>query len=126
MGEYYPLKQLKVLKLNNNQLKVLHQNTFEHVKQIERLQLGFNPFDEIGSSTQNALKTLKRLQYLDLAGCNLETLPDDLFSGQNKKLESLDLSENLFLHIPTAILKVQSLEVLFFNANPILELRSSR
>lgn len=126
MGQYYPLKNLKVLKLSYNKLKVLHQNMFEHISQIEQLHLGYNPFEEINASTQKALKTLTKLHHLNLTCCNLETLPDDLFTGRFKRLESMDLSENFFLNAPNALLKLPSLEVLYLNANPILELYSSR
>lgn len=126
MGQYYPLKTLKVLNLSSNKLKVLHQNLFEHISQVEQLHVGYNPFAEINSSTQKALKTLKNLHHLNLSCCNLETLPDDLFSGRFKRLESLDLSENLLLKAPKALLKLSALEVLNMNANPILELFSSR
>lgn len=127
MGNYYPLNGLKLLKLNHNKLKVLHQNTFDHIQQIEQLDLSYNPLGaEISSSTQNALKSLKNLQQLNLAGCSLEKLPDELFSERFRGLETLDLSENLFLHIPKALQNLKSLECLYLNENPFLELRSTR
>lgn len=126
VGEYHPLKKLKVLKLNDNKLKVLHQNAFEHINQIEELYLGYNPLGEIATSTQIALKNLKKLRHLDLSCCNLEKLPNDLFFGQFEKLEILDLSENLFTIVPKVLQDLASLEILYFNGNPILELDAKK
>lgn len=123
MGQYKPLKNLKVLNLSQNKLKVLHKNTFEHIKQIEELHLGYNGFGEINSSTKSALKMLKQLKFLNLSCCSLETLPDDFVF---ERLEYLDLSENLFLNAPDVLVKLKSLEVLYMNANPILELHTTR
>lgn len=126
VGEYYPLKKLKILKLNSNNLKVLHQNSFNHIKNIEELHLASNQLEEVGSSTQIALKALHHLRILNLSCTKLEDLPDDLFSGHFKKLEILDLSENFFLTIPRTIQDLSSLETLYFSSNPILELDGKR
>lgn len=55
----------------------------------------------------------------------LEDLPETFLVHSNE-LESLDLSENLFTIVPDALQYAPALEVLFFNANPILELNSER
>lgn len=62
MDGYYPLKAMKILKLDDNKINHLDAYIFQHMENIEELYLGNNPFGNIDSDTATALASLANLK----------------------------------------------------------------
>lgn len=60
--EYMPLEMLRELRLDHNKLHTLNQNIFEHMTQIEILDLSHNPFKVIDHHTVVAIVELTNLK----------------------------------------------------------------
>lgn len=121
---YEPLKFLKTLNLGNNRLHTLNPDLFEHFPNLENLSLESNPFMVLDHLTTQAisgvssLKVLREIlfsfvlkclwqpfsspQFLDLSYMELTVLPEHIFHAP-RKLESLNLTGNLFKILPQAL-----------------------
>ncbi|KAK4878390.1 hypothetical protein RN001_010896 [Aquatica leii] len=121
-GNNYPLRSLKVLKLDNNRLHTLNDDLFEHLEQVlEVLDLSYNPFKVLDLQTTIAIGSIIYLKELDLSYTGIKSIPDS-FLHTPKHLKLLDLSGNSFTSVPQGLTDVHTLETLIFNANPIVNL----
>lgn len=59
---YEPLKNMKTLRLGNNQLHSLDSDLFEHLPNLEELYLDNNPFTVIDHSSTVAISTIPHLR----------------------------------------------------------------
>lgn len=59
---YYPLKAMRILRLDYNKIKHLDADIFQHMENIEELYLGNNPLGNIDSDTAAALGSLGYLK----------------------------------------------------------------
>lgn len=119
--EYFPLKSLRTLDLNNNKLHSLNADVFEHIDELEVLILNNNPLKVIDTHTLTAVASLIQLRILDLSYTQIKDLPE-YFLHTPKYLTVLDLSTNNFDTIPKALEETHALETLYFNNNPIQNL----
>ena len=136
------LQQLEYLNLEKNQIKSLDDNDFANMSNLRRLKLANN---EIESISETAFQNSSQLQFIDISNNKISKLKSDLFNGilrlqldashnqissipdtlfEKRKvfrLESLDLSHNLFTEIPVNVLTHQyfSLETLKISHNNI-------
>lgn len=60
--EYLPLKSMIILRLANNKLHTLHQDIFEHIVNLQILDLHGNPLKIIDSQTLMAISGLRSLR----------------------------------------------------------------
>lgn len=110
----FPLT-LKVLTLNNNQLKTLN----ESLLQLEELYWLFISNNKL-SSLSGELDGLKSLELLIVANNNIEDLTDSL--GNLKKLTDLDLSNNRIRKLKNDLYGLHSLRKLNLSHNMIQNL----
>merc|ERR1719410_2371378 len=136
------LQHLEYLNLEKNQIKSLDDNDFANMSNLRRLKLANN---EIESISETAFQNSSQLQFIDISHNKISKLKSDLFNGilrlqldashnqissipdtlfEKRKvfrLESLDLSHNLFTEIPVNVLTHQyfSLETLKISHNNI-------
>lgn len=89
---------LKYLDLSHLNISWLPENIFEFFPTIEVLKLSNNPIRTMENIT-SAIQTLKKLEELDISGCGLQHLPFDSFIGL--RIRSLNLSNNLFMNVPS-------------------------
>ncbi|KAF2888270.1 hypothetical protein ILUMI_17902 [Ignelater luminosus] len=121
-GDNYPLRSLKILKLNKNRLHTLHQDLFEHIEErLEVLDLSDNPFKVLDQQTTIAIGGIIYLKELYLGSTQIKKLPEH-FLHTPKYLKVLDLSGNNFIEVPETLNDSHVLEVLYFNNNPIVNL----
>ncbi|KAB0791581.1 hypothetical protein PPYR_03381 [Photinus pyralis] len=121
-GEDYPLRSLKTLKLDMNDLHTLDQDLFMHVEEIlEVLDLSYNPFKVFDLQTTVAIGGIIYLKELYLRFTHVKQLPDH-FLHTPRHLKLLDLSGNDFTEIPQGLADAQVLETLYFNNNPIVNI----
>jgi hypothetical protein len=78
------------LDLSNNQIKIIKNLNFIHVKSLERLDLSSNEISEI---EPNAFSLLSLLHYLDLSSNQLVVVPANVFAPL-VTLETIKLSNN--------------------------------
>lgn len=81
---------LQQLHLQDNRITSLSEDAFENFDHIEQLYLSNNPIDVI---EDNAFRNLQ-LSRLDLRGCNLQKVGPYSWSGLERQLKFLDLSQN--------------------------------
>lgn len=122
---YEPMRKLKVLRLSRNNLHVLHPDVFVHLVELEELYLDENPFMVIESGTEIAISGIPKLRLLNLADCQLRTLPEQQFHAPRGLLH-LDLRGNLLETIPDAFVFAINLETLILDENPIVRIGSGR
>ncbi|XP_029660763.1 leucine-rich repeat neuronal protein 2-like [Formica exsecta] len=114
---YEPLP-LKVLNLANNILHWLHQSVFEHIADIEVLNLSGNPFGVFDYRTSIAISSLSYLRELDISYCQLKQLPNLQFHNA-KYLKRLNLAGNELAVLPRPLEEAGALEYLSLDDNPI-------
>ncbi|KAF5293047.1 hypothetical protein FQR65_LT11039 [Abscondita terminalis] len=90
-SSYFPLRSLKRLDLEYNELHTLDADTFEHIDELEEVNLSHNPLRVLDAQTVQALTSLVYLKTLNLAYTQLQNLPE-FFLHTPKYLRSLDLS----------------------------------
>ncbi|UJR13490.1 hypothetical protein I4U23_000504 [Adineta vaga] len=93
--------QITTLDLSDNQISIIDSNAFLILKNLKILLLNNNPLGQ-RSLTNNLLKPLKNLQYLDLENTQLENLPSFLFLF-NQQLKSIKLRGNYFRNENTSL-----------------------
>ncbi|XP_053687687.1 leucine-rich repeat neuronal protein 3-like [Sabethes cyaneus] len=116
--EYLPLEKLRVLRLGNNQLHSLDQDLFEHMPNLEELSLESNVFKVIDRLTETAIASVKTLRSLDLSYMELVDIPEYIFNAP-QGLEYLNLTGNLLTTIPEALNYALHLKWLSLDENPI-------
>lgn len=121
----YPLRSVRVFRVSHNILHTLDQDLFEHLDGVEVLDISHNPFDVIDQQTEIAITSLPYLKELDLENTGIGQLPDYILHTP-KFLKVLDLSGNQFTGIPKPLQEAKSLEVLYFNQNPIVNLTEDK
>lgn len=61
-GRDYPLRALKIFRASHNKLHSLDQDLFEHLDNVEILDISYNPFEVIDTPTQIAINSLAFLK----------------------------------------------------------------
>lgn len=122
-GKDYPLRSLKILRLDHNRLHTIHNDAFQHIEQtIEELYLQNNPLKIIDLSTLQAIHGILNLRVLDLSSTDIITLPAD-FLHTPGKLEELYLSNNLITNVTCLGLGMAHvLKRLTLSGNPIVNI----
>ncbi|XP_044018629.1 chaoptin-like [Aphidius gifuensis] len=93
------LAHLQWLDLRFNDIMEIDYDCFKNTNNIQLLLLSHNNIMDIPSES---FRILKKLRILDLSYNKLRALPDNMFS--DIYLESLDLSHNQFMRLPTKTL----------------------
>ncbi|KAJ8706279.1 hypothetical protein PYW08_010905 [Mythimna loreyi] len=119
--EFEPLASLRTLNLAYNDLHSLHPDLFEHMPELEQLDLSGNPLTTIDHVTLIAISSLPMLKVLRLRSCQLDEIPSK-FLHTPRYLERLDISDNLLTKVPQEIEEARDLVYLNLNQNPILQL----
>ncbi|XP_045772075.1 phospholipase A2 inhibitor beta-like [Maniola jurtina] len=113
---------LETLNLGNNQIHSLDRYLFQYTPNLTRLYLNNNPIEILDHVTVLALSSATKLEVLDLAKTDIDSIPLDAFRGL-VNLRQIDLSGNKFATVPESLgLVGSSLQYLTFNNNPIVEL----
>ncbi|XP_061728079.1 leucine-rich repeat neuronal protein 2-like isoform X2 [Cydia pomonella] len=118
---YESLSSMRTLNLSYNQLHSLHQDLFEHLPELNSLDLSGNPLTTIDYVTLMAISSLPMLEDLRLRSCQLTEIPDR-FLHTPRYLEYLDLSDNQLAMVPQELEEARNLVYLNLNQNPIVEL----
>ncbi|CAH1726478.1 unnamed protein product [Aphis gossypii] len=113
---------LKVLKLGFNNIHSLPPNFFQHLTNLENLEVNNNPLMVIDQNTEISLGYLTNLQVLDLSNTGISNFPTNVFSPL-LNVQTLYLNGNQFEKIPKEI-RNMPLAYLNMNANPISNLDS--
>ncbi|EAT46547.1 AAEL002307-PA [Aedes aegypti] len=116
--EYLPMKKLRVLLLGNNNLNSLNPNMFEHLPVLEELSLKDNMFKIIDQMTEFAIGHIMTLRVLDLSCMELLEIPKFMFYSL-LKLQYLNLAGNLLTSVPGALDYAINLKWLSLDENPI-------
>jgi len=109
------LTKLKVLELNNNQIKILPPEIGE-LKSLEVLDIGNNSFKDM----PDMLFSLPNLKTIKLSNNNIEDLPPGI--GNNSNVENLYLDKNQLKLLAKEIGKLEKLRNLDLSLNNISEL----
>ncbi|CAH2268987.1 chondroadherin-like [Pararge aegeria] len=113
---------LETLNLGNNRIHSLDRYLFQYTPNLTRLYLNNNPIEILDHVTILALFSATKLEVLDLAKTDIDSIPLDAFRGL-VNLRQIDLSGNKFVTVPESLgLVGTSLQYLTFNNNPIVEL----
>lgn len=115
---YEPMENLKIIRLNNNQIHALNQDLFEHFPNLEVLSLHTNPIMAIDPLTSNAISSIPNLRFLDLSYLELTEVPKHLFVSP-RELRTLNLTGNLLKTVPEALQFAVNLETLYLDENNI-------
>ncbi|XP_026739840.1 leucine-rich repeat neuronal protein 2-like [Trichoplusia ni] len=111
-------KMMRHLSLAYNDLHTLPQDIFIFMSGLTYLDLSGNPLAYIDQVTMGAISELKNMRELRLSGCELENLPEG-FLRRHRKIQRLDLSDNRFSIIPSALAEAPSLVYLNFDKNAL-------
>ncbi|KAK9876132.1 hypothetical protein WA026_011249 [Henosepilachna vigintioctopunctata] len=120
-GDFYPLRSLRTILLDHNNLHSLNSDLFEHTEHVEQLSLSHNPLKMIDTHTAIAITNLVFLKNLDLSFTQISTLPSS-FLHTPRNIEILNLSGNNFTEVPQELKEAHSLKTLLFNGNPMEKL----
>uniref|UniRef100_A0AC34G245 Uncharacterized protein n=1 Tax=Panagrolaimus sp. ES5 TaxID=591445 RepID=A0AC34G245_9BILA len=104
-------KTLLKLDLSTNKLSAINPSVFQHLVNLEHLDLQQNL--QTNGKFEKFPASLSKLKELYLGECGLAFLEDDAFENL-KQLETLRLSGNKFLSVPTAINVLTNLKVFRF------------
>ncbi|XP_028039276.1 leucine-rich repeat neuronal protein 3-like [Bombyx mandarina] len=119
--QYEPLAAMRVLNLAYNDLHSLNQDLFEHLPQLEELDISGNPLTTIDHVTLIAISSLPMLKVLRMRSCQLTEIPEKFFHTP-LYLSRLDISDNQLTAVPQELEETKNLEYLNLNQNPIREL----
>ncbi|XP_052748969.1 leucine-rich repeat neuronal protein 3-like [Galleria mellonella] len=122
--EYEPLSSMRQLNLAYNDLHSLHQDMFEHLPELEELDLSGNPLTTIDQVTLVAISSLPMLKILRLRSCQLTEIPEK-FLHTPRYLERLDISDNKLTAVPQELEETKNLLFLNLNQNPIVEITAN-
>ncbi|KRT83563.1 hypothetical protein AMK59_3472 [Oryctes borbonicus] len=121
-GFDYPLRSLRILRLDYNELHTLNPDVFQHVdRDIKVLSLSHNPFKVLDQQTVIAITSIVTLEELDISYTELKDLPQ-YFLHTPQYLKKLDLSGNQMTKIPETLEDAHVLEELVMDGNPIANL----
>ena len=126
--------ELKILNLENNQLKASHLWSLVNLLNVETLKLGNNDFSGLSLKAANALNLkeasasqrlaklfefYRNLTYLDMQNSSIAQTP--YFLGLNRTLLSFNLAQNKLCHLNANNLRklYYKLKYLNLNANPL-------
>jgi len=111
------LENLRHLNLSNNQLKILPEDLFFKLNQLETLNLSNNLLEQcpLFYGDNN-----KKLAIINLSHNQLQILPD--FPQQLENLSQIDLSYNQFQIFPNTILHLNSLKIISIDSNQLTEI----
>jgi leucine-rich repeat protein SHOC2 len=114
--EFYSLKNLKYLKLSEN--NILPGNDISSLSTLEYLELS----DGTGNFNMESVMTLKKLKYLSLTDLGIKNIPNKI--GDLTDLSELNISNNKINTIPVEIGKLQNLVILKVGQNELKKLPS--
>lgn len=114
--KFSQLKNLHELWLNNINLYDLPTNIFVNLTQLEKLSLKSNHLRRLPAD----IGYLIELRWLSVEDNELNDLPDSLQDCAN--LSYLNLNGNNFVHIPSVIGKISSLNIVCFQRNAIAQI----
>ncbi|MFT7799730.1 nyctalopin [Arapaima gigas] len=110
------LPSLRYLSLDHNNISFITPGAFKGLPNLLELRMAHNEFIRyLHTRTFTALKRLKRL---DLADCNLFSMPDRIFLEQTV-LQELLCYQNNFRRIPGAIRGMENLTHIYLERNKI-------
>ncbi|KAL0858731.1 hypothetical protein ABMA27_011208 [Loxostege sticticalis] len=113
--------KMRYLSLAHNELHTLPKDAFMFMQELTFLDLSWNPLGLIDQVVMGALTDLPLLKELRLSGCELESLPAGLLRRQ-RRLQRLDISNNMFTTVPDVLAEAINLVYLNFNRNLITNL----
>ncbi|CAB3257480.1 unnamed protein product [Arctia plantaginis] len=122
--EYEPLASMRILNLAYNDLHSLNQDLFEHLPELEQLDISGNPLTTIDHVTLIAISSLPRLKVLRMRSCQLDEIPEK-FLHTPRYLERLDISDNHLTIVPQELDETKNLVYLNLNQNKIVRLDMS-
>ena len=96
--KYLP-SSLRLLYLDNNQLKTIPSNIFSNLVQLQELRMNNNHIVDLGAGAFNGLVKLEKI---DLHNNNIPAIPGSLFSSL-LRLKNLNLGKNKLMLIPNFI-----------------------
>lgn len=106
----------KVIALDLSELNIsdLPTGLFDGLKDLERLNLGYNSITKVDAKVFSGLS---KLTFLGFYANQISELPDD-FLSMFPDLEWLDLRENGLTKIPSSVLGLKNLVYLYLQNNP--------
>jgi len=114
---------LTFLDLSFNRIGSIDAKAFARLHKLRQLKLNNNPIVALDHHAVAAIAKLSKLVELNLAGTQLKTLPDGLFTSG--KLRFLDLHDNRLMDVPASLQNAVQLRELNLNANPIRRLNAA-
>lgn len=120
---YLPLP-IKHLKLSHNKIRFLFQNVFDHLTQLEILDLSHNPLKTLDGSTFKSIASRTGLVSMSLAHTQISSIPEGMFQNL-KNLTGLDLSGNEFIKVSQELRNLHQLAILILDENKLEALDNS-
>jgi len=109
-------KALQILRINKNEIKVIHQGTFKGLHQLTGIDLSNN---ELCTLPNSAFKDCTSLRILYLHNNEISAMPQDSFKGLHQ-LTTILLLNNKLCSIPAGVFKdCTSLQILRLENNGI-------
>lgn len=124
-GRDYPLRSLRILRISHNILHTLDKDLFQHLDALQVLDISYNPFMVIDQNTEIAIDSMVYLEELYMANTQIAALPEYILHTP-KYLRILDLTGNKFTGIPKPLQEAKSLEILYMDQNPIVNLTEEK
>ena len=120
------LRMLQYLNLQNLNTHILTENLFSNMRNLTMLLLGQNPIGgSIANDSENALfSNITNLRMLDLADCQITTLPAEEFSHLHQ-LQILNLSSNDISTFTVKLNQLTALQLLNISHNRLSNLSST-
>jgi hypothetical protein len=112
----YDPDSVRELKITHTNSSLIPKNTFAELRNLEKLDLGFNKIEAIDAQTFTGLGSLKLLW---ISGNKIKSIPGNTFS-ELKKLGTLRLDHNQIEAIDSGLFRgLGSLKVLYIHGNGI-------
>ncbi|XP_058810669.1 protein artichoke [Phymastichus coffea] len=107
------IARLRELDLSGNRIETVDELAFHNSTQLQQLDLSRNRLESL---SERMLEGVLRLEKIDLMNNRLNSLPDKIFdTSRIRSLESVDISGNKFIEIPTEALRKQMSNLLSLN-----------
>ena len=107
------MARLRVLDLSRNQIESVDELAFHNSTQLQIIDLSYNSLNLMSERT---MEGILRLEYLNLRNNKLASLPETIFHPSRiRSVETIDLSGNRFVEIPTRALQKQSSSLIGLN-----------